>query len=163
MGRCWGETALSLIGDIGTVFGVGAAVKGLSAANKARKFYKTARASEKSLDALDKATDASKLRTKIKHNDNVIHSLGVNPQNGKGPVIINQRIKNNQILNKQLNTYTTQRERLFTNIKDAYKQYDIQNNKPYFKQSLIAIPGKVGVEIGKSTLQNKQQKLNKYE
>ena len=141
----WGkgfETALSLAGDVGTIFGVGLVGKGLIAANKARKATKAARIADAAAQTArtNYWNTAEKLGSKIKHNKNVINSLTLENQ-PKGYQIITQRIKDNDTYKAAINAARQEDKVATAAMKKAHTQsYNLNNEAAQAVKSAL-LPG----------------------
>lgn len=94
----YADAGLSAIGDVATLFGVGAGVKAISAANKARKAYKAADAANDAYQAYSKAADVQRgiqaaEAAKIRRGNQTIESLSLMDRSPKVESEIIKRIK----------------------------------------------------------------------
>lgn len=96
-----GETALSLLGDVASLAGVGLIAKGASTAGKAAKAYKVADKASDALAATQKANDVTPLIKQYKHNNNVVKSASLMNE-PKAQALIPRRIKANQALKQEI-------------------------------------------------------------
>lgn len=115
-----GELAFNLGSDVLTFTGIGAVAKGLKAANVARKAYKTARATEKAYDAV--RYGMNKLSPKIKHNNDVIHSLSLDNQR-TGLKLLTDRVRSNNKLINEYKTKANNANKLYNKITEDYNIY----------------------------------------
>lgn len=94
----YADAGLSAVGDVATLFGVGAGIKGLLAANKARKAYKAADNAYQMYEAYNNAADFQRgvraaEAAKVKRGNQTIESLSLMDRNPKVEGEIIKRIK----------------------------------------------------------------------
>ena len=94
----YADLGLSAVGDVATLFGVGAAIKGISAANKARKLYKAADAANDAYKTYSNAAKAQKgiqaaEAAKIRRGNQTIESLSLMDRSPKVESEIIKRVK----------------------------------------------------------------------
>ena len=94
----YADLGLSAIGDVATLFGVGAAIKGISAANKARKLYKAADAANDVYKTYSNAATAQRgiqaaEAAKIRRGNQTIESLSLMDRSPKVESEIIKRVK----------------------------------------------------------------------
>lgn len=94
----YADAGLSAVGDVATLFGFGAGIKGLLAANKARKAYKAADNAYQMYEAYNNAADFQRgvraaEAAKVKRGNQTIESLSLMDRNPKVESEIVKRIK----------------------------------------------------------------------
>jgi len=103
----YADVGLSAVGDVATLFGVGAGIKALSAANKARKAYKAADAANQMYDAYKsvrnfKNAEQAAEAAKIKRGNQAIESLSLMERTPKVESEIIKRIKGRDVARQNL-------------------------------------------------------------
>lgn len=151
------ETGLSLLGDVGMVTGVGALAKFISGANKARKAYKTARIAEQTANtARDNFWKAQQGMRKVKHNEGVINSLSIQPRTAKTDQLIIDKIKQNQVLNQNMQNARIAEKTATSNMKNAYQNsYNLHkeaaSNASWFLPSITSTIGSQAAKVAIGT------------